>query len=157
MDAPERDASEDQAGPEHHVDDSTLIASRPRRRFTLAEARRALPLVSRIAADVSGAYAEARDAHARLSDASTRERRRELEADLDRVVNRLQVYLDELADIGVELKDYSAGLLDFVAVHEGREVFLCWKLGEQTIEHWHEVDAGFAGRQPVEALVQSEI
>lgn len=149
------DTSEPETHPEQHADDLTPIASRPRRRFTLDEARSALPLVSRIAADVSRTYAEARGVHDRMSNAPTREARRDFEADLDRVVNRLQVYLDELADIGVELKDYSAGLLDFVAVHEGREVFLCWKLGEQTIAHWHEVDAGFASRQPVEALFEA--
>ena len=145
MDAPEHDT-------DHDTDESTLIASRPRRRFTLDEARRALPLVSRIAADVSRTYAEARDVHDRLTRKPGPEARRDLEADLDRVVNRLQAYLDELADIGVELKDYSLGVLDFVALHEGREVHLCWKLGEQTIAHWHESDAGFAGRQPLETL-----
>jgi len=50
------------------------------------------------------------------------------------------------------LKDYEMGLIDFPAVHQGREVYLCWKLGEKQIVAWHEVDAGFSGRRDVKEL-----
>lgn len=54
----------------------------------------------------------------------------------------------ELNDMGVQLKDYSRGLIDFPCMREGRVVLLCWQLGEpEEIEWWHEVEAGFAGRQ----------
>jgi hypothetical protein len=56
----------------------------------------------------------------------------------------------ELFDMGVQLKDYSRGLIDFPSMREGRVVLLCWQLGEkEKIEWWHEVEAGFAGRQPL--------
>jgi len=54
----------------------------------------------------------------------------------------------ELQDLEIELKDYSRGLIDFPSKMEGRVVFLCWQLGEgDEIEWWHDIDAGFAGRQ----------
>jgi len=133
-----------------------MVGSRPRRRFTLAEARRTLPLVRRIAADVVRAHAVAAGVHRQLSAKPSREERLRLEVELDRAVVKLQGYVDELHDIGVELKDYATGLLDFVTLHEGREVYLCWRPGEETIDHWHETDAGIAGRRPVEASMQLE-
>jgi hypothetical protein len=142
----------DRHDPQADLDPLGLIESRPRRRFTLDAARRTLPLVSRIADDVVRAHAEAAGVHARLSSRPSRELRATLEADLSRAVDRLHRYVDELTELGVELKDYATGLLDFVALHEGREVYLCWRPGEATISHWHELDAGFAGRQPIESF-----
>lgn len=56
----------------------------------------------------------------------------------------------EFHNIGVELKDYSRGLIDFPSLKDGRVVLLCWQLGEdEKIEWWHEIEAGFAGRQPL--------
>lgn len=55
-----------------------------------------------------------------------------------------------LHDLGIELKDYSRGLIDFPSLRNDRVIYLCWQLGErETIEWWHEVDAGFKGRQPL--------
>lgn len=56
----------------------------------------------------------------------------------------------ELHELGVQLKDYSRGLIDFPTMREGRLVLLCWQLGEaENIEWWHEPEAGFAGRKPL--------
>jgi hypothetical protein len=55
-----------------------------------------------------------------------------------------------LRALGVEVKNLNAGLIDFPARFQGREVYLCWCHGEKTIGHWHEVDAGFAGRQTID-------
>ncbi|HEV8191644.1 MAG TPA: DUF2203 domain-containing protein [Ktedonobacterales bacterium] len=55
-----------------------------------------------------------------------------------------------IAELGVIVKDLEAGLVDFPALRGGREVYLCWRLGEDHIGWWHEVDSGFAGRQPLE-------
>ncbi len=54
---------------------------------------------------------------------------------------------DELRRLGVELKDPVAGLVDFLTQIDGREAYLCWKLGEGEIAFWHELNAGFGGRQ----------
>lgn len=59
---------------------------------------------------------------------------------IERVVNQIRSY-------GCELKDINSGLIDFRASHAGRVVYLCWQYGEQRVEWWHDVDAGFAGRQ----------
>jgi hypothetical protein len=71
----------------------------------------------------------------------------ELERDLAAAVSVLRARLDELQRIGAELKDIDMGLLDFPCLHEGRVVDLCWMVSEPAIDHWHERDAGFAGRQ----------
>lgn len=55
----------------------------------------------------------------------------------------------KLAETGVLLKDLSRGLIDFPHLSEGKEVFLCWELGEREVLFWHEIFAGYAGRQPV--------
>jgi len=66
---------------------------------------------------------------------------------------RLQEYIDELRRLGVEPKGALEGLVDFPAVLDGKLVFLCWKLGEAEVTHWHDLEAGFAGRQSLVAGV----
>jgi hypothetical protein len=58
--------------------------------------------------------------------------------------------LVELQAAGIVLRDVDRGLVDFPALRDGREVYLCWELGEDRVGHWHELEAGFAGRQPLE-------
>ena len=72
-------------------------------------------------------------------------RRREALHDLARAVDD---GLAELADLGVEVKA-AEGLADFRSLHEGREVYLCWQWDEPELAWWHELEAGFAGRQPI--------
>lgn len=64
---------------------------------------------------------------------------------------RLDALIHRILDTGAQIKDINIGLLDFSAMRNGREVYLCWKHGEDDITFWHEVDAGFAGRQPIES------
>jgi hypothetical protein len=78
------------------------------------------------------------------------------ESDLEKKLDRLQTLVDELSEVGCELKDYQTGLVDFVGRHLGRDVYLCWKLGEGKIGYWHELQTGFAGRQPVSVLDERE-
>lgn len=54
-----------------------------------------------------------------------------------------------LSDDGIVLRDAESGLVDFPAEREGRVVYLCWRLGEEAVAHWHEVDGGFVGRRPL--------
>ena len=65
-------------------------------------------------------------------------------------VEQLNQHLARINAMGVELKDLDQGLLDFAHEYEGRVVYLCWRLGEDGIAWWHELDTGFAGRQPLE-------
>lgn len=55
----------------------------------------------------------------------------------------------EILELGVEIKDFEKGLRDFPHLRDGRVVYLCWMKGEGDIEWWHDVEAGFAGRQPL--------
>ncbi len=71
---------------------------------------------------------------------------------LVREFDRLDRVVHEILAAGAEIKDINSGLLDFPAMRQGREVCLCWKLGEPAVQFWHEVDAGFAGRQPIESF-----
>jgi hypothetical protein len=57
--------------------------------------------------------------------------------------------LSQLDQTGVLLKGIDEGLLDFPSERDGRVVYLCWRMGEDTISFWHEVDTGFSGRQPL--------
>ena len=66
------------------------------------------------------------------------------------VLTELTTQLSELEALGVQLKDFERGLVDFPSLREGRVVLLCWQLGEgDELEWWHDVDAGFAGRTPL--------
>src|SRR5687768_14118110 len=66
------------------------------------------------------------------------------------VLTELTLQLAELEGLGVQLKDFERGLIDFPSLREGRVVLLCWQLGEgDELEWWHDVDAGFAGRTPL--------
>ena len=63
---------------------------------------------------------------------------------------RLDALVRQIQDTGALFKDINLGLLDFTALKDGREVYLCWKYGEEDIAFWHEIEAGYAGRQPIE-------
>lgn len=64
--------------------------------------------------------------------------------------DRLDAILHRLQDMGIEVKDLASGLIDFLAMKDGRLIYLCWKYNEESIQFWHEVEAGFAGRQPID-------
>lgn len=128
--------------------------------FTLEEANRTLPLVRMIVRDIVELHADVQQRRQRLqqllhepdseakgglSTEDVEEMERELDADLE----RLQGFIDELAGIGAELKDAASGLVDFPTLIDDREAYLCWKPGEDTIGFWHDLQSGFAGRQPI--------
>ncbi len=64
-----------------------------------------------------------------------------------RTLAEMQEILSEFQNRQIQLKDLERGLLDFPAIMGGKEVFLCWELDEEDIEHWHDLDAGYAGRE----------
>lgn len=127
-----------------------------RKLFTLEEANASLPLVRAIVEDLSRLsrdVLERRERLAALPGHQEREGRdpyseemaliqEELESDTE----ELKGYIEELRALGVEPKNGLDGIVDFPALLEGRVVYLCWKLGEPDVRHWHELDAGFAGR-----------
>jgi hypothetical protein len=60
--------------------------------------------------------------------------------------------IEKLEDLGCVIKDIELGLIDFYSRFEGRDIFLCWKLGEKRIRFWHEIDTGYMGRKPIMEL-----
>lgn len=68
------------------------------------------------------------------------------------LVDQMQAEVAWLDERSVELRDIGSGLLDVAALVSGRQVWLCWRLGEDGFDHWHELDAGFAGRRPISDL-----
>jgi hypothetical protein len=71
-------------------------------------------------------------------------------AELEGYLKQVRESIAEIDAIGVQVKDLESGLLDFPCRVEDEVVLLCWKMGEPAIEHWHTVEAGFSGRQPVD-------
>ena len=116
------------------------------RHSTPEMANRSLPLVNRIDADVREVAQELYELRPRLQASPNDEGIQDRYQDL---YDKFTELIDELAELGIELKNPLSGLLDFRAQREGSEVYLCWQLGEDAVDHWHELDAGFAGRQPI--------
>lgn len=120
--------------------------------FTVDEANRALSYVMKVVDDIAARYSEVVQLRRRIELPRLEDKIDALEADYGEAMDRLNALVDELQHVGVELKDFEKGLVDFPAIHEGREVFLCWRRGESEIEAWHEFDAGFVGRQDLAQL-----
>ncbi len=125
--------------------------------YTVEEANAMLPLLRSILRDITELACSLRERQDRLArvrvpagrdDAYSEELQHQV-ADFEHDQERLKEYFHELKKLKVELKDPFTGLIDFRAKRDGRDVFLCWKLGEPEITHWHELDSGFAGRQPL--------
>ncbi|MEX0777076.1 MAG: DUF2203 domain-containing protein [Phycisphaeraceae bacterium] len=127
---------------------------RGKKYFTVAEANRSLPYVGRVVGDIADTYKQAMALRERIDHPQPEDAQDKLRDGYDRTMDRLNDLVDELRQVGVELKDFEKGLVDFPAVHEGREVLLCWHQGEAKVTAWHEADAGYSGRQDV-ALLES--
>ena len=131
------------------------------KRFTIEEANAALPLVRAIVADLVHLSQEVTERRQRVSYLLRHRERNEqdpywqelaaIEASLDEDSLRLRGYVDELRELGIEPKSATDGIVDFPARLDGRDVYLCWKLGESEVLHWHEIDGGFQGRRPLTA------
>jgi hypothetical protein len=74
---------------------------------------------------------------------------RTLERRIAEHVDGLSSGIRRLTQLGIEVKDLDQGLIDFPSLRDGRVVYLCWRLGEERVGFWHDLDAGFAGRQPL--------
>ena len=126
--------------------------------FTVEQANQTLPLVKRIVADILADYDTWRDRmrqYELLSAGTTAEgsetpEQVALRKEVDDAAHHISSYMEELAQVGCIFKGFEQGLVDFYSKRDDRDVFLCWKSGEPAVEHWHELEGGFAGRRPVE-------
>jgi hypothetical protein len=130
------------------------------KRFTLSEAQSLIPLVNRLLQDATRLKPDFDKAGAEL--AKMKERIHMMGGSLvdrppfvavkerrDKASQGLRKALQELIDLGVQIKDLDSGLVDFPTLFHGREVYLCWKLGETAIEFWHG-EEGFQGRKLID-------
>ncbi|MBE7461942.1 MAG: DUF2203 domain-containing protein [Planctomycetes bacterium] len=126
--------------------------------YTVDEAERALLLVRRIVTDIVATFTRREQTGQRrralgapLNPGSRAEEEAfRLEREIEIHEDDLRRYLAELDRLGVELKDWRKGLIDFHSRFRGRDVYLCWMLGEgDHIGFYHEIQAGFTGRQPI--------
>ncbi len=123
--------------------------------FTLEQANATLPYVRSIVADIMTTYQEWRDRVGRYevlaansrSDLGETDEQVALRKEVDDYAARIDAFLEELNAVGCVFKGFDEGLVDFKSQIFGRDVFLCWKYDEPEIRFWHELDAGFAGRQ----------
>ncbi len=127
------------------------------RYFTRTEAEALLPALEPLLREIQGLRAElaefaqqARELHARaLGNGHVRsEESRAGIAEVTGIAEQIEARLERITEPGVLVKDLDSGLIDFPTLRDGREVYLCWRLGEgERIAWWHEIEAGFAGRQ----------
>ena len=124
--------------------------------FTVERANSTLPLVRKIVEDVVRQHRLWREkileldlvaSAARASE--PRERAEDLEREAQVLAREIDGFQQELEQLGIQLKDRRLGLVDFPSEMNGRDILLCWRLGEPEVQFWHELDAGYAGRQPL--------
>jgi hypothetical protein len=130
--------------------------------FTLGEAQTLLPVVEALLRRTQAAGLRASELELEMQQLNSRiflsggmyvdvvaaSRRR---AEHEKAVQEAKDTLAEIEEIGVQVKDLEQGLLDFPSVIDGKNVLLCWKLGEKEIGYWHSPEDGFAGRKPLDA------
>jgi len=115
------------------------------RYFTPEEARRTLPLVRKIVKDILNSSREIRliaeDKDGIIED----------DPQIRKMMNDINGFIAELEEIGCYYKDwnFNTGLVDFPAIIDGNEVFLCWRNDEDEIKFYHDIEAGYAGRKPI--------
>jgi hypothetical protein len=129
------------------------------RSFTVEEANRTLPLVSRIVEDLVRDHRawEEKVREFELATVGSSPEHPDVIAELlqieaQRLAREIEGYISELSGLGVICKGMDTGLVDFPGQMDGHSVFFCWKLGESAVQYWHEVDAGFVGRQRLHPL-----
>ena len=145
------------------------MSSEPNRLFTLEQANATLPLVRAITQDLAKISFDVFERHRQLNrvmagrevddNSPYSEELIQVQQDLDKQTEQLEEYPVELKQLGVEPRNGPGGMIDtvdFPSERNDRTVYLCWQLGEQEISHWHDLEAGFAGRQQLFAGANAE-
>lgn len=136
--------------------------------FTVEEANRTLPYLRRVVTDLVRDYRAWQDTLAEYELAAARRRAAEdggpddegeanaLERRAAALAKAIETYLAEIAAVGAEVKGFAEGLVDFPGEIDGRPVRWCWMLGEPAVEHWHDAESGFSGRQTIASLATAQ-
>jgi hypothetical protein len=130
------------------------------KQFTVDQANATLPLVRKIVADVVRVHAVWREKILELDLAASNAQgegghgnSERLEREVQALAREIASFQRELGALGIEMKDPRLGLVDFPSEINGRRVLLCWRLGEPEVQFWHDVDSGYASRQPLAPLL----
>ncbi len=128
--------------------------------FTVDQANRTLPLVRRIVEDVVREHKRWEEAIVELDLVASMTRADApdprvvpLERRAQAIARDIDAFQAELESLGIQLKDRRIGLIDFPSEMDGRPVLLCWRLGEESVQFWHDEQSGFAGRQPLSSTL----
>lgn len=126
--------------------------------FSVAEVNALIPRLEQIFEEIAGLRERARplqealeqlDRQIRSNGVDHSAEQGALQRQLDALTTELTDLLGEIATLGGEVKDLDLGLVDFPHQRQGRIVYLCWRRGEDRVRFWHDLSAGFAGRQPL--------
>ena len=131
------------------------------RYFTLAQARAALPVVGKCIRDAVQAKARYGQAESAIQDLTQRilmmgglnvdtAHAEAWKTQYESNAQTLKNAVEKIEEMGVLIKDLEIGLVDFPTLFRGEEVYLCWRMDEADIDHWHGVNEGFAGRRPID-------
>lgn len=147
----------------------STTANDTKRYFSVEEANEMIPTLEIVFGRLLQINAQIRAVYRRLADAGYAPSQEEFElapqgatqqvmnelATLRTLIDALKDQITELRRAGCVVKDIDRGLVDWYAHEGGRDIFLCWELGEKQVNYWHETDAGYAGRRPVSELRHS--
>jgi hypothetical protein len=123
------------------------------RLFTVAEANSLIPRLRTILPEVGDEWTHVRELQPEIQKArenASFDGYSPFGVEYIQSVSHLMYLIHQIREMGVLLKDIDQGLCDFPYMRQGRVVYLCWRLGEDAIEYWHDIESGFAGREPLD-------
>jgi hypothetical protein len=121
--------------------------------FTLAEAEGLLPQLRSLLSEIGEEWNHARELNIDVQKARDKAQfdgYSKSGVEYIESVSHLMFLIHQIKDMGVLLKDADKGLCDFPYMRQGRMVYLCWQLGEERIQYWHDIETGFGGREPLD-------
>ncbi len=121
--------------------------------FTFAEAQSLLPRLRTLLEEIGEEWQHMRDLNPEIQkarDSAALDGFSKSGVEYVESVSHLMSLIHQIRDMGVLLKDADKGLCDFPYLKAGRVVYLCWQLGEDSIQYWHDIETGFAGREPLD-------
>lgn len=120
--------------------------------YTIDRANERVPELGKMLGLLRDQRDELRELKATHDSTGVADDRRRLRFRMQGLVDQMQATVARIDSWGITLRDIETGLIDFPALVNGRQVWLCWRLGEGPVEWWHELDAGFSGRQSLADL-----
>ncbi|HEX9774002.1 MAG TPA: DUF2203 domain-containing protein [Actinomycetota bacterium] len=121
----------------------------PARRYTVEEANAALPAVRPLVQTLHDAQAVMEERHDEVMASVPTNGGGDVHRAFLRAAESASRSLEALTEMSIVVRDPGSGLIDFPSTRDGREVYLCWRLGEDRVAYWHTSESGFAGREPL--------